>query len=85
MFGVVLCAPGSSFLNATRNIYGFVLPPVATRDIGVRGLSLLNQLAISQLLKKVFLSGICFGSYRWGMNQIPQINAFRKAITRNEK
>ena len=85
MFGVVLCAPSSSLLNAMRNIYGHVLPPIAITVFGVRGLPLPNQLAFSQLLKKVFLSGVCFGSYRWGMNQIPQINAFCKAITRNEK
>ena len=85
MFRVVLCAASSSFLNVMRNIYVLVLPPVATRDFGVRGLQLPNQLAFSQLLKKVFLSWVCFGSYRWGMNQIPQINAFSKAITRNEK
>ena len=85
MFGVVLCAAISSFLNVMRYIYGLVLPPDATRDFGVRGLPLPNQLAFSQLLKKVFLYGVCFGSYTWGMNQMLQINAFRKAITRNKK
>ena len=68
-----------------RNIYGLILPPVATRVFGVIGLPLPHQLAFSQMLKKVLLSGVCFGGNRWGMNQMLQINAFRKAITRNEK
>ena len=57
MFGVVLCAASSSFLKAMRSIYGLVLPPIATRDFGVRGLPSPNQLAFSQLLKKCSFQG----------------------------